>query len=183
MLRRVSSDLSERPSGSCLKMVLWLIDEGVLEWSNTLGNNNCHSKGVIESRDVSESHDSWKSCITLALADVINGSSSSSRVDDKLGQLCGLLSDLSDAGSGILSYLDVHILEAVENSWEDFSLNNDLSKIDGVLGDLSKALTDISFELGIWVRDESSKIWDGSLINNGLGELLSVLGNLSKGSG
>jgi len=65
-------------------------------------------------------------------------------MNNKLGQFSGLLSNFSNAGSSILSDLDIHILKAVEDSWEDLSLNNDLGKINGVLSDLGEALTDVS---------------------------------------
>jgi len=55
-----------------------------------------------------------------------------------------LLCNFSNAGSSILSDLDIHILKAVEDSWEDLSLNNNLGKINGVLSDLGEALTDVS---------------------------------------
>jgi hypothetical protein len=45
-------------------------------------------------------------------------------VYDKLSKLCGLLSNFSDASSGILSNLNIKILKAVEDSGEDFSFNN-----------------------------------------------------------
>ena len=32
----VSTNLSERPGSSSLKVIFWLINEGILEWSNTL---------------------------------------------------------------------------------------------------------------------------------------------------
>lgn len=178
----VSTDLTEGPGGSSLEVILWLVEESILEWSNTLGDDNGHSKGVIESRDVSESHDTWKSGVTLGLTDVVDSGSSTTRVHDQLGKLGGLLSDLSDAGSGVLSDLHIHVLEAVEDSWEDLSLNDYFSKINGVLGDLSKALADVSLQLSIWVRDQSSKVWNGSLINDSLGKFFSVLGNLTESS-
>ena len=179
----VSTNLSEGPSSSGFKVILWFTDESIFEWSNTFGNNNCHGKRVIESRNVTEGHDTWKSGVTFRFTDVINGSSSSSRVDNKLSKLGGLLGDFSNASSGILSYLNVHVLEAVENSWEDFSFDNNFGKIDGVFGDLGEALADVSLELSIWMGDEGSKVWDGTLIDNSLSKFLSVFGDLTKGGG
>jgi hypothetical protein len=178
----VSADLAERPGGSSLEVILWLVDEGILEWSYTLRNNNSHSKRIIESRDVTKGHDTWKSSVTLGFRDVINGSGSTTRVDNELGQFCSLLCNFSNAGSSVLSDLDIHILKAVEDSWEDFSLNNNFGKINCMLSNLSKALADISLQLSIWVRDQSGKIWDSSLVDNGLGEFFSVFGNFSESS-
>jgi hypothetical protein len=179
----VSSDLAERPGGGGLQVVFWLVLDGVLQWGDTLGDDDGHGEGVVEGRDVSEGHDTWKSGVTLGFTDVVNGSGGSTRVDNKFSEFGGLLGDFSNASSSVLSDLDIHILEAVEDSWEDFSLNNDFGKIDGVLGDLSKALADVSLELSVWVRDQSSQVWDSSLVNNSLGQLFSVLGDFSKSGG
>jgi len=65
-------------------------------------------------------------------------------MNNKLGQFSGLLSNFSNAGSSILSDLDIHILKAIKDSWEDLSLYNDLGKINGMLSDLGEALTDVS---------------------------------------
>ena len=44
MIGRVSSNLAERPGSSSLKVVLRLVNKGILKRSNTLRNNNCHSE-------------------------------------------------------------------------------------------------------------------------------------------
>lgn len=135
----VSANLTERPGSSSLEVIFRLVDQGILKRSNTLGNNDCHGERIVESRDVAESHNTWKTSITLGLRDVVNNGSCTTGVNDKLGELCGLLSDFSDASGSILSDLNIKILQAVEDSGEDFSLNNDFSKINSVLSDLSKA--------------------------------------------
>ena len=181
---RVTADLSEGPSGGSLDVILRLVDEGVLKRSNTLGDNDSHGEGVIEGRDVTEGHDAGKSGVTLGLADVVDGGGGTTRVDDELGELGGLLGDFTDAGSGVLTNLDINILEAVEDSGEDLGLNDNLGEIDGVLGDLGEALADVALELGIGVGDESGEVGDGTLVDDGLGELLGVLGDLGEsGSG
>ena len=183
VLGGVSSDLSKRPGSGGLEMVLGLVDETVLKGRDTLGDDDSHGEGIIEGGDVSEGHDTGKSGVTLGLRDVVDGSSGTSRVDDELGELGGLLSDFSDAGSGVLTDLNIDILKAVEDSGEDLSLNDNFSEVDGVLGDLGEALADVSLELGIGVGDKGSKVGDGTLVNDGLSELLGVLGNFGEGSG
>jgi hypothetical protein len=175
----VSADLAERPGSSSLKVVFRLVNKGILKRSNTLRNNNCHSEGIIEGGDVTESHDTRKAGISLGFGDVIDDSSSTTRVNNELSQLSGLLGNFSDASGSILSDLDIEILQAVEDSGEDFSLNNDFSKINGVLSNLSKARADLSLKLSIRVRDQSSEVRNGSLVNYCLGELLSVLSDLT----
>ena len=183
VIGRVSSDLTKGPGGSSLEVILRLVDEGILKRSDSFGDDDGHGEGVVEGRDISESHDSGKSSVTLGFTDVVNSSGSTTRVNNELGELGGLLGNFSNASSSVLSNLNIHVLEAVENSWEDLSLNDYLSKIDGVLSNLSEALTDVSFKLGIGVGDEGSKIWDCTLVDNGLGELLGVLSNFSKSGG
>jgi len=183
VFRRVTTDLTERPGSGGLQVVFGLVHEGILERSDTLGNDNGHGEGVIESRDVSESHDTGKSGVALGLTDVVDGGSSTSRVDDKLSELGGLLGDFSDASGGVLSYLHIDILEAVEDSGEDLSFNNDFSEIHGVLSNLGEALADVPLELGIRVRDEGSEVWDSSLVNNSLGELFGMLSDFGESGG
>jgi len=174
VLGGVATDLTECPCGGSLQVILRLVDKSILKRGNTFGDNNGHGEGVIESRNVTEGHDTWKSAVTLGLTDVVNGSGSTTGVNDELGEFSSLLGNLTNASGGILADLNINVLEAVKNSGEDFSLNNDLSKIDGVLSDLSKALADVSLELGIRVGDEGSEVWDGTLVNNSLGELLGM---------
>jgi hypothetical protein len=69
----VTTDLTKGPGGSSLKVILRLIDKGVLERSNTLANNNSHSEGIVEGRDVTEGHDTGETGVSLGLADVVNG--------------------------------------------------------------------------------------------------------------
>jgi len=178
VLRGVATDLTEGPGSSSLEVVLRLVDKGILERSNTLANNDGHSEGVIESRDIAEGHDTGEASVALGLTDVVNSGGSATGVNDKLGQLSGLLSDLTDAGSSVLADLDIDILEAVKDTGEDLGLNDDLSKINGVLSDLSEALANVSLELGIGVRDQSSEVGNGTLVNDGLGEFFGVLGDL-----
>lgn len=87
-------------------------------------------------------------------------------MDNKFSELSCLLSNFTDAGSSILAYLDINVLEAVKNSWENFSFNNNFSKVNGMLSDLSKALANVSLKLSIRVRDKSSKVWDCTLVND-----------------
>ena len=54
----------------------WLVEQRLLKWRDALGNDNGHSKGVIEGRNVAESHDSRKSGIALRLTDVVDGGGS-----------------------------------------------------------------------------------------------------------
>jgi len=183
VFRRVSTDLSERPGSSSLQVILRLVHEGILEGSDSLGDDNSHSERVIESRDVSEGHDTRESSVSLRLTDIVNSSGGTTRVDDELSELSSLLSNFSDASSSVLSYLNIDILKAVKDSREDLSFDNDFSEIDGVLGDLGEALAYVSLELGIGVRDESSKVWDGTLVNNGLSKLFGVLGDLGESGG
>ena len=179
----VTTDLTERPGSGGLDVVLGLVDESILEWGNTLGDNDGHGKGVIEGGDVTEGHDTGETSVALGLADIVNGSSGTTGVDDELGELGGLLGDFTDAGGGVLADLNIDVLKAVENTGEDFSFDNNLSKIDGVLGDLGEALADVSLELGIWVRDEGSKVGDGTLVNDSLGKFFGVLGDLRESGG
>ena len=179
----VTTDLTERPGSGGLDVVLWLVDESILEWGNTLGDNDGHGKGVIEGGDVTEGHDTGETCVTLGLADIVNGSSGTTGVDDELGELSGLLGNLTDAGGSILTNLNIDILEAVEDSGEDLSLDNDFGQIDGMLGDLGEALADITLELGIGVGDEGSKVGDGTLVNDSLGKFFGVLGDLRESGG
>jgi len=179
----VAANLSEGPGSSCLQVVFGLVHEGVLEGSNSLGNDNGHGERVIESRDVTEGHDSGETGVSLGLADVVNGSGGTTGVHDQLGEFSGLLGNLTDASGGVLTDLDIDVLEAVEDTGEDLSLNDYLGKVDGVLGDLGEALADVTLELGIGVGDEGSEVGDGTLVNNGLGKFLSVLGDLRKSSG
>jgi len=179
----VATNLTERPSGSSLQVILRLVSKSLLERSNTLRHNNGHGKRIIKGRDVTEGHDTRETSITLGLGDVVNSSGGTTRVDNKLSELSGLLGNLSDAGSSILANLDIDILKAVQNSGEDLGLNDDFSKVNSVLSDLSKALANVSLELGIGVRDEGSEVRNGTLVNDSLGKLLSVLGNLTKSSG
>jgi len=179
----VATDLAEGPGGSSLQVILRFVDEGILEGSNSLGDDNSHGEGVVEGGDVTEGHDSGKSAVTLGLTDVVNGSSGTTGVDDELSELGGLLGNFTDAGGGVLADLNIDVLKAVEDSGENLGLNDNFGKIDGVLGDLGEALADVSLELGIGVGDKSSEVWDGTLVNNGLGELFGVLSDLRKGGG
>ena len=77
-------------------------------------------------------------------------------MNDQLRKLSGLLSNFTDTGRSILSYLGVDVLKAVQNSWENLSFNDDFCKVNGVLGDLGKALAHVTLELGIGVGDERS---------------------------
>jgi hypothetical protein len=133
----MSANLSKRPGCSSLKVVFRLIDEGILKRGNTLGNNHSHSEGVIEGRDVTESHDAWEASVSLRFRDIVNDSGSTTGVNNELSELSGLLSDFSDACSSILSDLNIEVLQAVKDSGEDLSLDDDFSQIDGVLSDLS----------------------------------------------
>lgn len=182
VLGRVTTNLTERPGSSSLQVVFRLVHESILEGGNSLGDDNSHGEGIVEGRDVTESHDSGESGVSLGLANVINSSSGTTGVHNELSELSSLLSDFSDASSSVLSNLNVNILKAVEDSGEDLSFNDNFGKIDGVLSDLRKALADVSLELGIGVRDESSKVWDSSLVNNSLGKLFGVLGDFGKSS-
>jgi hypothetical protein len=62
---RVATDLTKGPGGSSLKMILRLVDKGVLKRSNTLADNNSHGKGIIEGRDISEGHDTGETGVAL----------------------------------------------------------------------------------------------------------------------
>ena len=39
----VTANLTKGPGSGGLDVVLWLVDEGILEWGNTLGHDNGHS--------------------------------------------------------------------------------------------------------------------------------------------
>ena len=183
VIGRVTANLTEGPGSGGLDVVLRLVDKGILKRSDTLGDDDSHGKGVIEGRDVTEGHDSGKTGVALGLADVVNGGRSTTRVHDELGELGGLLGDLTDAGGGILSHLHIDVLQTVEDSGENLGLDDDFSEIDGVLGDLGEALAHVALKLGVGVRDEGSKVGNSTLVNDGLGELLSVLGDFGEGSG
>jgi len=183
VLGRVTANLSEGPGSGGLQVVLGLVHEGVLEGGNSLGDDNGHGEGIVESGDVTEGHDTGESGVALGLADVVNSGSGATGVDDELGEFGGLLGDLTDAGGGVLADLDIDVLEAVENAGEDLSFNDYFGKVDGVLGDLGEALTDVTLELGVGVGDEGREVWDGTLVDDGLGELLGVLGDLGESGG
>jgi len=117
-------------------VVFRLVHESILEGGNSLGDNDGHGEGIVEGRDVTESHDSGESGVSLGLADVINSSSGTTGVDNELSELSSLLSNFSNASSSVLSNLNVNILEAVEDSGEDLSFNDNFGEIDGVLSDL-----------------------------------------------
>lgn len=176
----VTADLTKGPGGGSLDVVLGLVDEGILKRSNTLRHDHSHGEGVVESGDVTESHNTRESGVALRLADVVNGSSSTARVHDELSKLSGLLSDLTNASGGVLAHLHIDVLQAVEDSGEDLSLHNDFSEVDSVLGDLSEALANVALELGVGVGNEGSKVRNGTLVDDGLGQLLGVLGNLGE---
>ena len=178
---RVTADLAEGPGGGGLDVVLWLVDQGVLEWSDTLGHDDSHCQRVIEGRDVAERHDAWQTCVTLRLADVVDGGSGATRVHNEFSELRGLFCDLTDASGGVFAHLHVNVLQAVEDSGEDLSLHDNLGQVNGVFGDLSQALADVALELGIRVRNECGKVGNGTLVDDGLGELLGVLGDLREG--
>ena len=78
VLWRMATDLSERPGRSCLQVVFGFVHECLLEWGDSLRDDNCHGKGVVEGRNVSESHDSRQASIALRLADVVHSRSSTS---------------------------------------------------------------------------------------------------------
>lgn len=179
----VATDLAKGPGSSGLEVIFRLVDQGILKRSNTLGDDDSHSEGVVEGRDVTEGHDTWESGVTLGFTDVIDDSGSTTRVHDELSELSGLLGDFSDAGGGILADLDIKILQAVKDAGEDLSLNDNLSKIDGVLSNLSKAGANLTLELGIGVADEGSEVGNGTLVNDGLGQFLGVLSDLRKSGG
>ena len=183
VIRRVTADLTKGPGSGGLDVVLWLVDEGILERSDTLGDDDSHGEGVIEGRNVTEGHDARKTGVALGLTDVVHGGGSTTRVNDELGELGGLLGDLTDASGGILAHLHIDVLQAVEDSGENLSLDDDFGEIDGVLGDLGEALANVALKLGIGVGDEGSKVRNSTLVDDGLGELLSVLGDFGEGSG
>ena len=183
VLGGVTANLSEGPGSSCLQVVFGLVHEGVLEGSNSLGNDNGHGKRVIESRDVTEGHDTGETGVSLGLTDVVNSGGGTTGMDDQLGEFGGLLGNLTDASSGVLTDLHIDVLEAVEDTGEDLGLNDYLGEVDGVLGDLGEALTDVTLKLGIGVGDEGSKVGDGTLVNNGLGKLFGMLGDLGQSGG
>jgi hypothetical protein len=151
VFRGVSADLSKRPSSSGLQVIFGLVQKSLLKWRDTLGDNDSHGKRVIESRNVTEGHDTRKSGISLGLRNIVNSGGGTSRVDDQFSKLGGLLGNLSNASSSILSDLRVHVLEAVENPGEDLRLNDYLSQIDGMLGNLGQTLADVTLELSIRV--------------------------------
>ena len=163
-------------------MVFRLVDKGILQRGDTLADDHSHGERVIEGGDVAEGHDARQASVALRLADVVDGCGCATGVDDQLGQLSGLICNLTDAGCSVLPHLDVDVLQAVENAREDFSLNDDFCEVDGVLGNLGEALADVSLELGIRVGDEGSQVGDGALVNDSLGKLLSVLGDLRESS-
>jgi len=180
VLGGVATDLSKRPGSGSFQVILRFVHQSVLERCNTLGDDDSHSKRVIESRDIAEGHDTGKASIALALTDVVDGSSGSTRVDNELCELSSLLSNLTNASGGILTDLDVDVLQAVEDAGEDLSLHDHFSKVNGVLGDLGEALADVTLKLGIGMRDKSGEVGNGTLVDDCLGKLLSVLSDLRK---
>jgi hypothetical protein len=82
MIGGVSSNLSKTPGSSSLQVVLWFVDQSLLQGSNALGDDDSHGEGVVKGRNVTERHDSWESRVALGLTDVVDGSCSSSRVHD-----------------------------------------------------------------------------------------------------
>jgi len=180
VLGGVATDLSKRPGSSSFQVVFGLVHQGVLKRGNTLRDDDSHSERVIESRDIAEGHDTGETGIALALTDVVNGSSGTTRVDNELSELSSLLCNLTDASGGILADLNVDVLEAVKDTGEDLSFNDNFSEINGVLSDLGEALADVTLELGIGMRDESGEVGNGTLVDDGLSKLLSVLSNLRK---
>lgn len=160
-------------------MVFGLINKCFFKRWDTLRYNNCHCKGIIKGRNITKSHDSWKSCVTFRFTDIINSGGGSSRMYNKFCKFSCLFCNFSDASSCIFSYLNIHVFQAVQDSWENFSFNNYFGKVNCVLCNLSKALTNISFQLSIWMRNQCSEIWDSTLINNCLSKFFSVFCNLS----
>jgi hypothetical protein len=183
VLWRVAANLTERPGSSGLQVVLWLVDQSILEWGNTLRDDDSHGERVVEGGNVAESHDTWKTSVALRLTDVVDSGSSATRVDDELGEFSSLLGNLTDASGSIFANLNVDVLQAVQDAWENLSLDNNLGEVDGMLGDLSEALADVTLELGVWVGDQGGQVGDGTLVDNGLSKLLSVLGNLGESGG
>jgi hypothetical protein len=94
-------------------VVLWLVDKSILKRGNTFGHDNCHGEGIIEGRDVTEGHNTGESTVAFRLTDIVNGSSGTTRVDNKLSKLSSLLGDLTDACGSILADLHINVFEAV----------------------------------------------------------------------
>ena len=69
----VATDLAERPGGSGLQVILWLVEQRLLQWRDALGNDNGHGQRVVEGRNITECHDSGKPGVTLRLTDVVDG--------------------------------------------------------------------------------------------------------------
>jgi hypothetical protein len=72
MVGGVTTDLTEGPGGCGLEVVLWLVDQGVLEGSDALRHDNGHGERVVEGRDVAEGHDAGQSRVTLGLTNVVH---------------------------------------------------------------------------------------------------------------
>ena len=61
----VTADLTKRPGGGSLDVVLWLVDKSILKWGDTLGDDNGHGERIVEGRDVTEGHDTWETSVAL----------------------------------------------------------------------------------------------------------------------
>jgi hypothetical protein len=79
-----------------------------------------------------------------------------------------LFSNFSDAGSSVLTYKRIDVLQAIQNSWEDFSFNHNISKFYCVFRDLSQTTADVSFKLGIRGVDQRSKERNGTSVDDHL---------------
>mmetsp|Transcript_28389 Transcript_28389/g.77737 ORF Transcript_28389/g.77737 Transcript_28389/m.77737 type:complete len:503 (+) Transcript_28389:472-1980(+) len=172
---RVAANLTERPSGCRLDVILGLGHDGVDQRRDALGDDHRESQRLGESRDVAERHDAGEGGVATRLGDVVDKRANTARVDDELGKLWRVLGDLADARRSVLPHVHVNILEQVEDLWEDLRLNHHLCQVDRVLADLRQARADLPLELAVGREDERGNVRDGATVDDRLGKLGRVL--------
>mmetsp|Transcript_20429 Transcript_20429/g.43578 ORF Transcript_20429/g.43578 Transcript_20429/m.43578 type:complete len:343 (+) Transcript_20429:3-1031(+) len=180
MVWGVTTNLTERPSRGGLQVVFRLVDQGILERRNALGNHDRQGQGLREGRDVAEGHDAGEAVVAAGLSDVVHHSSDTTGIHNELRQIRGVPGNLADACRSILSYELIDVLEAMKNPGEDFGLDDDFGEVDGVLCDLGEAAADLALQLGIIVGDVLGQERDGASVNHDLSELRRVLADVAQ---
>ena len=140
----VATNLAKGPGRGGLDVILRLCDQGLAEGHDSLGDNDGEGEGLGEGSDVSHGHDTGELGVALGFADIVDEGGSSAGVDDELGELGCVLSNLPDASSGVLANEGIVVLEAVEDVREDLGLDDDLGEVNGMLGDLGEARADLA---------------------------------------
>eukprot|EP00953_Heterococcus_sp_UTEX-ZZ885_P041353 21103-Heterococcus_DN1.PRE.4 len=174
----VPANLPKAPHAGALDVVLRLIDKSLFQRSHSAAHDDCQCQGFAEGSDVAKSHDAWQFGITVGLCHVVHQRSSPTAVHNELGQLRGVLGDLTHSSGCVLAHQGVCVLQALEYAREDLSFNHHFCQVYAVLGDLAQSTAHLPLELSVRVSNEGGQVGHSASINNCLCQLWSVLADV-----